>query len=83
MINLNSEHEPHNFLGEIDNEIDEKFELIDNEDDDDENVNPSFILETLQAGRNNKTLSSPTQIKKRKVNSVSPIHQLKMSQPKL
>ena len=73
-MNLNTEHEAHNFLGAIDNEIDEKFELVDNEDDDDENVNPSFILETLQAGRSNKTLSSPTQIKKRRVNCVSPLH---------
>ena len=72
-----------NFFGEIDYEIEEKFELVDNQDEDDENVNPSFILETLQAGRNSKTLSSPTQIKKRRVNIVSPIHQLKMSQSKL
>ena len=72
-----------NFFGEIDYEIEEKFELVENQDEDDENVNPSFILETLQAGRNSKTLSSPTQIKKRRVNIVSPIHQLKMSQSKL
>ena len=80
---MNSENGAQNFFGVIEDEIDEKFELVDNEDEDDENVNPSFILETLQAGRNSKTLSSPTQIKKRRVNSVSPVHQLKMSQPKL
>ncbi len=80
---MNSSNGAQNFFGVIENEIDEKFELVDNEDEDDENVNPSFILDTLQAGRNNKTLSSPTQIKKRRVNSVSPVHQLKMSQPKL
>ncbi len=71
-MSLNSENENQIVIGIA--EAGDKFLLVDKESEDDENINPSFILETLQAGRQNKTLSSPTQIKKRRVNSVSPIH---------
>lgn len=46
-VNLNTEYAAQNFLGIMNDEFDERFELADDEDDDDENVNPSFILETL------------------------------------